>query len=277
MKIRRAVILTTVLALVLAVGVGTSGSAPRPKRAAAPEASGCFRTFQSGSGNTFFKWCFSNHGNINLLQTPKGPAATQFTHLDNNYEGYAVCSNNGGVVHGYDASGTSESGFGPGVFNSPNRITRTTTNGRFRLVQVFTQNPSEGEITVTMTLTNIGPGSIGGVQVSRYADFDIDNGSSDFGAYTNASAFQWNDQSASQGNHGEALTGTTFAINKTAVIEAYDDFNGTTTTPGTHTGCGFAPQPSPTGPSDLVSRVTYNLGSFAHNQAKTFKFRYARL
>jgi hypothetical protein len=52
-------------------------------------------------------------------------------------------------------------------------ISRTSTDGRFTLLQAFKGDKNERELVVTMTLTNNGA-AITDVHVVRHVDFDID-------------------------------------------------------------------------------------------------------
>ena len=68
----------------------------------------CFSTHVSGSGPNFLKICITGGGDLGHFESPSG-----LEHLGG--EGYAVCSNGGGVVHGHTWEG-----FGPPVISQPN-------------------------------------------------------------------------------------------------------------------------------------------------------------
>src|SRR3954451_5061526 len=99
---RKSIVGVGVVALAAAtLGVGaTAGAAPSPRHsdgANMATSTSCFKTFQSGSGAAFFRWCFSDHGNIVDVESP-----VTFEHLNigDIREGYAVCAN--GVTPAYD-------------------------------------------------------------------------------------------------------------------------------------------------------------------------------
>src|SRR5215218_11152137 len=71
-------------------------------------------SFVSGTGADFLGVKVSNHGNLLSFESPAGQEAV-FT----GREGYALCSQGGGVVRGHDTGGVEE-GFGPPKFKQPN-------------------------------------------------------------------------------------------------------------------------------------------------------------
>src|SRR5262245_26487901 len=105
---------------------------------AQPLSSSCVAQPTFGSGETKFALCISNHGNILKIESPAG-------HDPIVKEGYRLCYNYSSLF-AYD-NGPEESGWGPstvsGSVNLPLTITRSTTDGQFRLVQVFSRNNNE--------------------------------------------------------------------------------------------------------------------------------------
>jgi hypothetical protein len=246
----------------LAVLVGPSATS-EPRAGVAPrqaESVTCKKTFQSGSGPTFFRWCFSTDGNVQQIQTPSG-----FHHV-NIDEGYVLCAN-GAAVPSYDAGGV-ETEWGPSSFPTAMSVSRKTSDNRFQLVQTFSQDAASGVITVKMALTNLTGGSIGNVQLARYFHPNMDNDAGDdIGDHSQASV-------NIRDLHGLLLTATSFATNHTAVIESFTDWNPVS---ANHTaqGCGSIPLGVPVA-GDLVGRVTYLLGSIAAHASKSVTFRYER-
>jgi hypothetical protein len=146
-------------------------------------------SFASGSGVNFLGVKVSDHGNMMSFESPAGEEA-----VFQGREGYAVCSTNGSTVHGHD-TGDLEAGFGAPTFSQPTAgafpltVTRKTTDGKFKLTQVWAKPDAvEKDVTVTMTLTNISSIPIAGVVLSRSGDFDSGASSSDQGARTADSA-----------------------------------------------------------------------------------------
>jgi hypothetical protein len=144
-----------VLLLVATCGVALAQQEEQLDLGVGVQSASCFSTHTSGSGTTFVKVCFSNHGNLVQFESPAG-----FEHIrvGSFGEGYVVCS--GTTAHGFDA-GSTEAGFGAPTISQPNgantfplTITRTTTNGVFQLRQTFAWDTTEKDVTITMTLTN---------------------------------------------------------------------------------------------------------------------------
>jgi hypothetical protein len=215
----------------------------------------CFKTFQSGSGNAFFRWCITSSGNVLQLESP-----VTFEHIrvGTFIEGYALC------YPGFAAYDNAQSGvnWGPPSFQAPNKITRVTSNGRFRLATVFTQDAPNRRVVMRSTLTNISGSSQGGLQLSRFVDGDIDNDTDDdIYVRTQASVIGTDE-------HGLQLIGTTFNNPHFTQIESFGDL-------ADDTGCSATtPLPSPTTAGDAAGRYTYNAGALGPNQAKTFVYEY---
>src|SRR5215218_1712477 len=137
-------------------------------------------SFVSGTGADFLGVKVSNHGNLLSFESPAGQEAV-FT----GREGYALCSNNGSTHNGHD-TGEVEGGFGTPTFVQPTAgafpltVTRSTTDGKFQLKQVWAKpDATEKDVTVTMTLTNRSNATIEGVLMSRSGDFDASGTSND--------------------------------------------------------------------------------------------------
>jgi hypothetical protein len=130
----------------------------------------CHTTLSNGSGDAFYRFCISNHGNVLNFEAPLGN-----DHITS--EGYALCHNNVTTTDGYDTGG-SESGCGNPTISQPNgantlplTITRTCSCIRFK--QVFARDNVERDVTITMTITNVCGTTLQKVYVSRYFDGDI--------------------------------------------------------------------------------------------------------
>jgi hypothetical protein len=241
-------------AALIGTSAGASSSSgqqgPTPRLGAS-----CFKTFQSGTGNAFFKWCINTTGNIVALQSPKN-----FEHIAEGdvIEGYAVCNT------GFSAfdNGEAASGWGPATFTAPNRITRSTTNHRFKLAMTFTQDAANRRIVVTETLTNTSGAIQKNVLLSRLFDGDIDN-STDNDIYVRTAASVIGTE-----QHGLELIGTTFNQPHSTQIESFDDLDD-------DTGCSATmPLPSPTTAGDNAGRFTYNVGTLGVSSSITLKLEY---
>src|SRR5215218_6896605 len=163
---------TMTLALVLVGGVAISKQPPPTidkGSGSIPRSTLVKASFASGSGSDFLGVKVSDHGNLMSFESPENQEA-----VFGGREGYAVCSNFTGTVHGHD-TGDVESGFGAPTFAQPNgagtfplTVTRKSTDGKFRLKQVWNKpEATEKDVTVTMTLTNISSASINNVFLSR--------------------------------------------------------------------------------------------------------------
>ena len=238
-------------------------------------------SFTSGTESAdFFRVKVSDHGNLLSFESPAGHEA-----VFPGREGYALCSSTGATVHGHDTGGV-EGGFGPPKFKQPNpgkfplTITRNTTDGDFQLKQVWAKpDATEKTVTVTMTVKNISNGSDFFVVLSRSGDFDVGTSTSDQGARTSDSVWQWDDvsspvQEPSPG--GTMLTALTWGITHNTFIEPSSAWAGAG---GTHEEC-LTPSglSTPTSVQDLAMRVNYNFpGLLSSGQSRTLKFEYGRM
>jgi hypothetical protein len=235
-------------------------------------------SFASGSGENFLGVKVSDHGNLMSFESPQGQEATF-----NGQEGYAVCSGTtADTVHGHD-TGSVEDGFGAPTLSQPTAgkfpltVTRKTTDGKFQLKQVWNKpDPVEKDVTVTMTLKNLSSSTINGVYVSRSGDFDIGASSSDQGAATTDSAWQWDDRaraSTEPTSGGVMLTALTLGTTNHGVfVESRSMWMG-----ATRETCVHGSLTTPTPVQDLAMRGIYGLNAFNAGQSKTVKFEYGRM
>src|ERR671910_2352055 len=151
---------TVALALLLVGGVAISKQPPPTidkGSGSIPRSTLVKASFASGSGSNFLGVKVSDHGNLVSFESPVNQEA-----VFGGREGYAVCSNFTGTIHGHD-TGDVESGFGPPTFAQPNgagtfplTVTRKSTDGKFQLTQVWNKPDAiEKDVTVTMTLKNL--------------------------------------------------------------------------------------------------------------------------
>jgi hypothetical protein len=147
-----------------------------PNSGPVPETSACAFNFVTGGGPSALNWCVSTHANLVRFESPAG-----FEHLfaGTPWEGYVLCS--GTTVLAYDI-GSAEVGWGASfVIAGPTAtsvtIRRLTSNGLWQLDQQFKRDNKELDVTINMTLTNLG-GPVADVRLARVNDIDTDN---DFG------------------------------------------------------------------------------------------------
>src|SRR3954447_2713433 len=89
---------------------------------ASPNAINCRKTFTSGTGAQGFSWCYSDTGNIVMLQ---GPGTAEHIRIGTLMEGYALCV--GGSTEGFD-NGNSGTGFGGPSYPNATTVVRNTPN-----------------------------------------------------------------------------------------------------------------------------------------------------
>jgi hypothetical protein len=208
----------------------------------------------------------SVHGNVIRFTSPVG-----FEHIRNGTfgEGYLISNfDPSEFVHGYDFADYGEAGFGGAIINQPNgantlplTITRTTTNGRFRLTQKYAFDKKENECLITMTVRNNGPGVIRNVWLQRFAEFDVDGNVSGF--TDNFSRTRDAVSADKTGGSGMLLQ----ALSTNGHVTIVDD-----TVEATTFGSGIASPAS----LDGVARVVYFLGDIAAGKSKTVIFGYRR-
>ena len=225
----------------------------------------CFQN--SATGANFVSVCLSSHGNISRFDA----GSHKFFRPDSDHEGYALCSDNGATVHGWDA-GKDESPWGDTSSDSGPIITRRTSDGLLKLTQSYSFNFSEGEIVITMAVKNVGNSSLPKVLLSRYFSADLDVPVNPITAtqasgFTSASAFAWYPATP-----GLMLTALNRNVTHKVIVENAFDWSFS---PKTMEGCVSG------GPADndkfVAGRVTYILGTLDPGDKKTVTFKYERL
>jgi hypothetical protein len=228
------------------------------------------------NGVTFFKVCISSHGNISIFESPAGKI-----HLQTR-EGYALCSNDESIVHGFDA-GTAEQGWGEPAITQPNpgklplTIVRVSQDGMFRLTQTFTMDGPAREVIVVMTVKNLSAATISGMYLDRYFDGDLD-GDAQGDHYDTASDGVLGRESvidAGTGNFGLMLTQDASNFRSEAHPQTFGDWNPNGSGKQLARTCrgnlAFGP------PSDFVGRLAVDLGAIRSGQSKVVTFRYKRI
>jgi hypothetical protein len=240
-------------------------------------------SFASGTGATRFAVRVSNHGNLSSFESPAGAEA-----VSEGREGYAVCSFSsagGDVVHGHD-TGDVAAGFGPATIVQPNpgafplTVTRNTTDGKFRLKQVWNQPDAvEKDITVTMTLKNRSNATISSVALSRSGDYDVGTGGADAGLRTGDSVMLWDDFNsfADSPPVGARMTALSFGTPHLLDVETRFDWaeEGALSTRRACHGISVE-TPAPDS-GNYAMRVVYGLGTISAGASKTVKFSIGRM
>lgn len=235
----------------------------------------CFSSYTNGSGPTLLKFCVSQNGTIPQFESP---ATSQELVAE---EGYAVasqCGTTSAVTHGADA-GINEGGFNVPVItqvNGPNTfpltITRTTTDGVFKLTQSFGRNNAEKSVSITMTLKNLSATTVPNVLLTRYFTDALFITLNRF-ARSFDSVWGWD-------GYGFSLTAENPAIAHATVVQDRNSWlsggpgglgDGCVISSAVDTG-------TPTNPTSngWAGRFVYQLGNMGPGAAKTVKVEYRR-
>ena len=171
---RNTTLLATAVATLLAAAAAPGQEAVTRDlgEGANPESAACTYSFTASN----IKWCLNANGNLVSLRSPGevehirwGPAPGYAI------EGYILCVNM--ALKAYD-NAYAGMGFGPPtviVAKTATGITirRKTLDGTFQLDQKWSRDNTERDLTVQMTLKNLGP-AVGNVVLWRVADVNVD-------------------------------------------------------------------------------------------------------
>jgi hypothetical protein len=251
---------TLVCALICVAQAQVSKESDGPESTSCPAA----QTFTFGSGPSKFAFCISNHGNIQNLEFP-----ATFKHISLR-EGYAVCSANDTVVHGFD-SGTAEDGWGPpsatqpgGPHTFPLTITRNSTDGKVQLQQTFDWDTLRKDIIITMVVKNTSAAALSNVFLARYYDGDTDNDNSD-DLYGGDGDSIWGHDTNQRGLRLSVLS---YGIKHYTFVEEFLKWSPIASGPQTGRHCfAFESRSVPTPPGDYIGRITYSLGTLNAGQS----------
>lgn len=166
-KITRSVSVATLL-LVVALCIPPSSAGSRTNAGPLAATTTPVAEFTSGGGTSFMRAEVDARGHLSF-ESPHGVSLTT-------PEGYALCtgpseataidleSSEGHSVRGFTTPVISQPK--PGAF--PVTITRRTTDGRFKLTALWAvPDATEKDVTVTMTLKNIGTTTASGIELIR--------------------------------------------------------------------------------------------------------------
>jgi hypothetical protein len=243
----------------LPANAGAQGTAATYE-AVTPAGTDEFACFSYGAGAAMTRVCVSRNGNITSFEAPAGREHIRQGVI---LEGYALCSNGGSIVHGWDAAFLA-SAWGRTITTAGPIVTRTTSDGIFKIVQTYAFNGPEGEMKITMKITNLSGVRRNNVVLSRYFDGDVDETTSEFGSITSASVFEWRPKPG----HGLKLTSLTFKTPHDPYVETF---------PPDYSECTPATSHTLAGPDDLAGRLNYSLGNIGPGATKTVVFGYERI
>jgi hypothetical protein len=171
---RNTTLLTTAVATLLAAAAAPGQEVVTRDlgEGANPESSVCNYSFTASN----IKWCLNANGNLVSLQSPgtvehiRVGAAPGYA-----VEGYVLCVS--GDLRAYDLAVGSR-GFGPPTVIAAQTTTgitirRKTLDGTFQLDQKWSRDNTERDLTVQMTLKNLGP-AVSEAILIRVADVNVD-------------------------------------------------------------------------------------------------------
>jgi len=214
--------------------------------------------------NTQFDVCLSSEGNVVRFAFYGGDNVVANATWK---EGYLLWVNGGtcywdigdqsGYPFGSWAAASVLQPNGPGKL--PITITRSTTDGHWRLTQTYAKDNVEGDFTTTMALKNTGEYVDGGVFLSRWNAFDLDEDTGGQSAVASADSIE------AAGFRGVALQIMSRTIWHNVRLSA-----------GTGWTCSTSGGSQAVVNQDLSGQISYNLGGFATGQTKTVKFMYSR-
>jgi hypothetical protein len=168
---RNTTLLTTAVATLLAAAAAQAQDVVRADlgEGANPEATTCAYNFTASN----IKWCLTTNGNLVSLQSP-GTVEHIRPISWPPVEGYTLCVN--GALKAYDTA-VSFFGFGPPTVIAAQTasgitIRRKTLDGTFQLDQKWSRDNTERDLTLQMTLKNLGPAAV--VELGRVADLNVD-------------------------------------------------------------------------------------------------------
>lgn len=229
----------------------------------------CTHTFTKGTGDARLSYCVSEHANL-MSFSAAGVEHIRVAGPANGFvDGYMVCSNDGfGFrLHGYDAAAAGESAWGANVLLTGPTATgvsysRTTADGRIRLDHTFTMDPVEGDVTVTVKVTNSFPVDLEGVRYVRFSDFDADG--------TPAGDLWTRSRHEVEAVEGRGISLNAITFNTSHGVYVTDVNRIDVCDP-----LLFDAQPNGA-IGDYVGYVMYNLGYLQAFKSKTVKFVYKR-
>ena len=261
---RISTLLTTAVAMLLAAAAAHAQDVVQRDlgEGANPESTACSYTFTASN----IKWCLNANGNLVSLQSPGSVEHIRFG--AGAIEGYILCVS--GVIKGYDTA-YSGAGFGPAtviVAKTATGITirRKTLDGKFQLDQKWSRDNTERDLTVQMTLKNLGAAA-SNVVLWRVADINVDYSIDGQFAdrYDRSRYTLWfRDPTINR----DAVTMSVLTLNQLNIAWVQPFQGGVS--------CSIAAEPPlpSVGPVDVMGRIGYGFSSMASGSQKVVKVGY---
>ena len=224
-----------------------------------PESSVCTYPFTASN----IKWCLNANGNLVSLQSPG--TIEHIRYYGQAVEGYILCVN--GALKAYDTAAFG-AGFGPPTVIAAKTasgitIRRKTLDGLFQLDQKWSRDNTERDLTLQMTLKNLGPAA--NVELGRVTDvnvdFSLDKFSIDlFDRTRNALWFR----DPVNGRDGVTMKLLTLNPNYYVVVAAATN----------SIDCNYPQLAFPGGPKDVMGYARYSFGAMSSGAQKVVKLGY---
>jgi len=212
------------------------------------------------------KWCLNANGNLVSLQSPGTNEHIRWGPSGRALEGYILCVN--GALKAHDMAFWPSEGFGPPtVIAAPTAtgitIRRKTLDGRFQLDQKWSRDNTERDLTLQMTLKNLGPAA--NVELGRVTDVNvdvsIDNRSPDlFDRTRNTLWFR----DSVNGRDGVTMKLLTLNPNYFVVVALFSPY----------AKCIYPQLAFPGGPTDVMGHARYVFGTMGNGAQKVVKLAY---
>ena len=180
-------ILTTTLGVIVALAVGSvalafsSGPVPQEpiipavdagdqSASGAAAATNCRTSYTNGSGPSELSWCYSDDGNVVMLEHGDG---FEHVRIGAFVEGWCVAANGAQVAR----SGGSSDNFGleAASYPHPTKVRHNTSDGSMRIESRFSTSPGNKQIVVKMNVRNLGTEVLDNVLLTRFIDADLAN------------------------------------------------------------------------------------------------------
>lgn len=224
----------------------------------------------TGGGASFMRVTVNRQGNM-YLESPKGESLV--------FDGYGLCKGTeDAYAYNLPMEGGGAAGLGPVTVTQPNpgtfpvTIVRKTQDGAIRLTQTWAvPDPTEKDVTVTMTVRNIGASPISDLRLMRSgsAHYQFDDPNPPFfeGATTADSAFEWWDNDANGTANGLVISARTVGKPHEAGVSGDIDLARS---------CEGFNEMQPY-PAEGYAQVVYFLPTLAPGTEATVAFSYRRL
>lgn len=133
-------------------------------------ASGCHRSYTSGTGISAFNWCFSADGNITMLENSAG-----LEHIDNGTITEGWCLSAGHVKQGVTYGSSANEGLQPALHPAASKVAHKTLDDNIRIEQRFVQSKNNRKINIIMKVKNLSDAPLNNVYLTRFVDADLSN------------------------------------------------------------------------------------------------------